>query len=74
MYGPEESLACQKTFRWMNTQNQRPTWKKLDRLTDVAQQQGLVIRVMGPIALHYYFPEYVDLYRRYGAPGRTRIY
>jgi hypothetical protein len=34
------------------------------RLVDEAQKQGLVIRVMGPIALHYYFPEYVDLYRR----------
>jgi hypothetical protein len=28
-----------------------------------AQKQGLVLRVMGPIALHYYFPEHVDLYR-----------
>jgi hypothetical protein len=34
------------------------------RLTDEAQKQGLVLRVMGPIALHYYFPQYVDLYRR----------
>src|SRR5512136_2656905 len=34
------------------------------RLTDEAQKQGLILRVMGPIALHYYFPEYVDLYRR----------
>jgi len=34
------------------------------RLTDEAQKQGLVLRVMGPIALHYYFPEHVDLYRR----------
>jgi hypothetical protein len=33
-------------------------------LTEGAQQQGLILRVMGPIALHYYFPEYVDLYRR----------
>ena len=32
-------------------------------LTDEAQKQGLVLRVMGPIALHYYFPDYVDLYR-----------
>jgi hypothetical protein len=29
----------------------------------VAQKQGMVLRVMGPIALHFYFPEYVDLYR-----------
>ena len=33
------------------------------RLTDEAQKQGLVLRVMGPIALHFYFPEYVGLYR-----------
>jgi hypothetical protein len=33
-------------------------------LADDAQKQGLVLRVMGPIALHYYFPDYVDLYRR----------
>ncbi len=34
------------------------------RLTDAAQKEGLILRVMGPIALHYYFPDYVDLYRR----------
>lgn len=34
------------------------------RLTDEAQKQGLILRVMGPIALHFYFPDYVDLYRR----------
>lgn len=34
------------------------------RLTDAAQKQGLILRVMGPIALHFYFPEYVELYRR----------
>jgi hypothetical protein len=34
------------------------------RLTEDAQKQGIVLRVMGPIALHYYFPEFVDLYRR----------
>jgi hypothetical protein len=33
------------------------------RLTDEAQKQGLILRVMGPIALHFYFPNYVDLYR-----------
>jgi hypothetical protein len=32
-------------------------------LTDEAQKLGIVLRVMGPIALHYYFPDYVDLYR-----------
>jgi hypothetical protein len=33
-------------------------------LTDEAAKQGMNLRVMGPIALHFYFPEYVDLYRR----------
>jgi hypothetical protein len=33
-------------------------------LAEEAQKQGIVLRVMGPIALHYFFPEYVDLYRR----------
>ncbi len=34
------------------------------RLTDEAQKQGLILRVMGPIAIHFYFPEHIDLYRR----------
>jgi hypothetical protein len=34
------------------------------RLTDEANKHGIVLRVMGPIALYYYFPEYVDLYLR----------
>jgi hypothetical protein len=34
------------------------------RLTDEAQKEGMVLRVMGPIALHFYFPAFVDLYRR----------
>ncbi len=34
------------------------------RLIEDAQKQGLILRVMGPIALHYYFPDFVDLYRR----------
>jgi hypothetical protein len=38
--------------------------KEARRLTEQAKKQGLVLRVMGPIALHYYFPEHVDLYRR----------
>src|SRR5512143_2913135 len=33
-------------------------------LTEEAQKQGMLLRVMGPIALHFYFPEYVELYRR----------
>jgi hypothetical protein len=32
-------------------------------LTDAAREQGMILRVMGPIALHYYFPDYVSLYR-----------
>ena len=34
------------------------------RLTEEAQKLGLYLRVMGPIAIHFYFPEYVDLYRQ----------
>jgi hypothetical protein len=34
------------------------------RLIEAARQRNLVIRVMGPIALHLYFPEHVELYRR----------
>ena len=34
------------------------------RLTDEASRQGIVLRAMGPIALHFYFPDRVDLYRR----------
>jgi hypothetical protein len=33
------------------------------KLTDEAQKQGLILRVMGPIALHFYFPEHIELYR-----------
>lgn len=34
------------------------------RLTEEAQKVGIFLRVMGPIALHIYFPEHIDLYRR----------
>jgi hypothetical protein len=34
------------------------------RLSDEAQKMGIVLRVMGPIALNYYFPDYVELYSR----------
>ncbi len=34
------------------------------RLTDEAKKKGMLLRVMGPIALHFYFPDHVDLYRR----------
>jgi len=34
------------------------------RLTEEGRKQGIVLRVMGPIALHFYFPDFVDLYRR----------
>lgn len=33
-------------------------------LIEDAQKSGIVLRVMGPIALHYYFPDYVELYRQ----------
>ncbi len=33
------------------------------RLVDEAGKQGMVIRVMGPIAIHFYFPDYIPLYR-----------
>jgi len=34
------------------------------RLIEEARKQGLVLRVMGPIALHFHFPGYVELYQR----------
>jgi len=33
------------------------------RIVDAARAAGLVLRVMGPLALHYHFPDRVDLYR-----------
>ncbi|MGO8685428.1 MAG: hypothetical protein ACLQUT_12745 [Thermoleophilia bacterium] len=32
------------------------------RIAEAAQKVGISMRVMGPIALHYYFPDQVDLY------------
>ncbi len=37
--------------------------EEAQRLTREAQKEGLILRAMGPIALHYYFPQYIDLYR-----------
>jgi len=34
------------------------------RIVDAARNAGITMRVMGPLALHYYFPERVDLYAR----------
>jgi len=34
------------------------------RLIEEASNQKIILRVMGPIALHLYFPEYVELYRK----------
>jgi len=34
------------------------------RIVEAAQQAGITMRVMGPLALHYYFPDMVDLYAR----------
>ena len=32
------------------------------RIVEAAQHVGITMRVMGPIALHYYFPDQIDLY------------
>ena len=37
--------------------------EEASRLIEEAGKLGLVLRVMGPIALHFYFPDYIDLYR-----------
>ncbi len=55
------------------------------RITEAAQQKGIYLRVMGPLALHYYFPDKIELYARlerlgdryftdidYAAYGKTR--
>jgi len=34
------------------------------RIVDEAQREGIVMRVMGPLALHYHFPEHTDLYAK----------
>jgi hypothetical protein len=34
------------------------------RIVEAAQQQGIIMRVMGPLALHYYFPDQIDLYAK----------
>ncbi len=34
------------------------------RIVDAARDAGFAMRVMGPLALHYYFPEQVELYAR----------
>lgn len=34
------------------------------RIVDAAREAGLTLKVMGPLALHYYFPGQVDLYAR----------
>jgi len=34
------------------------------RIVDAARSADITMRVMGPLALHYYFPEQVDLYAR----------
>jgi hypothetical protein len=34
------------------------------RIVDAARDAGIEMRVMGPLALHYYFPEQVGLYAR----------
>jgi hypothetical protein len=34
------------------------------RIAEAAQQVGIIMRVMGPLALHYYFPDQIDLYAK----------
>jgi len=34
------------------------------RIAEAAQEQGIIMRVMGPLALHYYFPDNIDLYAK----------
>jgi hypothetical protein len=34
------------------------------RLTEEARKRGMHLRVMGPLALHYYFPDDIDLYAK----------
>jgi hypothetical protein len=34
------------------------------RLAEAAQQKGIYLRVMGPLALHYYFMDKIELYAR----------
>jgi hypothetical protein len=34
------------------------------RIVEAARAAGFAMRVMGPLALHYYFPEQVGLYAR----------
>ncbi len=34
------------------------------RLIEAAEKQGLILRVMGPLAIHFYFPNYVELYHK----------
>jgi len=34
------------------------------RIVEEAQKRGIIMRVMGPLALHYYFPDQIDLYAK----------
>lgn len=34
------------------------------RITEAGTKRGLHLRVMGPLALHYYFPDQIDLYAK----------
>jgi hypothetical protein len=34
------------------------------RIAEAAEAQGIIMRVMGPLALHYYFPEQIELYAK----------
>ncbi len=34
------------------------------RLVEEGEKRGIILRVMGPLALHYYFPDRIELYQR----------
>jgi len=34
------------------------------RIIEAGEKEGIVMRVMGPLALHYYFPEQIELYAK----------
>jgi len=36
--------------------------EEANRIIETSQREGIILRVMGPIALHFYFPQFVDLY------------
>jgi len=62
--GPERKFRLPKDIPLEEYPKPEVYLEEARRLTDEAARQGLVLRVMGPIALHFHFPQYVELYRR----------